>query len=35
MLLLEDDRIDAACECYSQTGKTQWGFDDASWRSIC
>ena len=33
-MLLEDDRIDGACERYAAAGKTQWGFDDGSWRRL-
>lgn len=33
-MLLEDDRIDEACDRYAAAGKTQWGFDDTSWRRL-
>ncbi|MFC5061964.1 hypothetical protein [Actinomycetospora atypica] len=33
-MLLEDDQIDEACDRYAAADKTQWGFDDASWRLL-
>ncbi len=33
-MLLEDDRIADACDRYAAAGKTQWGFDDGTWRRL-